>query len=215
MANYTIPDSELDSFSDDIRKDFIYWRNIMYDRVNFNMADSIIHARSHCERVLLYSLIMGKELMPDDSRGRMALAIASVFHDTRRLDEYIDTGHGARAAAYYKQFTDANPDIPYIPEAAMSIRFHDLDDDLGIVSIESNLGDDVPRGLEVYSIFKDADALDRWRLGHRGLNPAFLRTEASRRLIDYAKNLVIKTMNPRIRLYIQRLVDETIDENNQ
>ncbi len=79
MANYTIPDSELDSFSDDIRKDFIYWRNIMYDRVSFNMADSIIHARSHCERVLLYSLIMGKELMPDDSRGRMALAIASVL----------------------------------------------------------------------------------------------------------------------------------------
>ena len=95
------------------------------------------------------------------------------------------------------------------------IRFHNLDDDLGIVSIESNLGDDVPRGLEVYSIFKDADALDRWRLGHRGLNPAFLRTEASRRLIDYAKNLVIKTMNPRIRLYIQRLVDESLDKNNQ
>ena len=28
--------------------------------------------------------------------------MAAVFHDSRRLDDGIDKGHGSRAAAYYK-----------------------------------------------------------------------------------------------------------------
>ena len=30
--------------------------------------------------------------------------MAAVFHDSRRLDDGIDKGHGSRAAAYYKEY---------------------------------------------------------------------------------------------------------------
>ena len=210
MTKYIIRDHIVAGLDEDVRRDFEYWRGVMYDRVDFNMADSEIHARAHCERVLLYALLLGKALMADDARGREALAIASVFHDTRRQDDYLDTGHGARAAAYYRRYCQANKDIPYLPEAAYAMRYHDLDDALGIKAIEHDLGEDAQRGLMVYRIFKDADALDRWRLGHNGLDERYLRTEAARNLVDFARRLVVETMDPDLLRQIEKLVDEAI-----
>ena len=48
----------------------------------------------------------------------------------------------------------------------------------------------------MYRDFKDADALDRFRLGPWGLNESFLRTEQSRELVDFARELVDKTIDP-------------------
>ena len=42
-------------------------------------------------------------------------------------------------------------------------------------------------GLAAYRIFKDADALDRVRLGD--LNPAMLRTQSARGMVDFAEGL--------------------------
>lgn len=41
--------------------------------------------------------------------------------------------------------------------------------------------------------FKDADALDRFRLGPDGLGIKFLRTEEARHLVDFAKELLRKS----------------------
>lgn len=212
MKKYVITEELINSLQEGVRKDFRHWREFMYKRLRFNIAKSKIHAHAHCERVLLHSLILGHALMPDDSRGRLALALASVFHDTRRLNDYLDTGHGARAAVYYKNFCAKNPDVPYLPEAAYAMRYHDLNDRLGIETIRHDLGENAPRGLKVYKLFKDSDALDRWRLGHNGLDVRFLRSDMARQMVGFAKDLVTKTMDADFLAYIERKVDEALEQ---
>lgn len=172
------------------------WADFMYDSVSFNMPESEIHAAAHCERVLLYALIVGEEIFGDDVDSLEILAHASVFHDTRREDEYLDTGHGARAAVYYERFCRDNEGISFHPEAVYLMRYHDLDDSLGKEAICERFPEDSGRVLKLYAVFKDADALDRWRLGRHGLDPRFLRTDKARSLVDYSRRIVQETMPP-------------------
>ena len=70
--------------------------------------------------------------------------------------------------------------------------YHDQDDSLGLSEIEKS-SDLSERGVLLYQIFKDADALDRFRLGPDGLDVNFLRTEEARQLVDFAKDLLQKS----------------------
>ena len=205
-----IPQNELDLLKPEVRELFLYWDAFMRDRVKFNMADSKIHAVPHCERVLLYALIIGNEVFGDDSMAMTALAHAAVFHDTRRQDDYLDTGHGARAAVYYRQFCTENTDISFMPEAALMMKYHDIEDRRGKLGIEREYKGSLPKMFKLYDIFKDADALDRWRLGDKGLDAGFLRTEQAKRMTDYSRRIVLATMPDSLRRSIARLVEETM-----
>lgn len=197
--------TELEKLSPAVREKFLQWDNYMDRRVKFNMPDSLIHASAHCERVLLYALIMGEDIFGDDSDTPDILAHASIFHDTRREDEYLDTGHGARAAVYYEQFCRDNTDITFHPEAVYLMRYHDLDDKVGKEAIRKHFGADADRVLKLYAIFKDADALDRWRLGRHGLDPKFLRTQKSRTMTEFSRRIVRETMPPELLALIDKL----------
>ena len=50
------------------------------------------------------------------------------------------------------------------------MRYHDLDDKVGIEAIRKAFPENHERVEKLYAIFKDADALDRWRLGRWGLD---------------------------------------------
>lgn len=189
-----IPKSEIEKLSPAVREKFLQWDDYMYRRVRFNMPDSEIHAAAHCERVLLYALILGESIFGDDSEALDILAHAAIFHDTRRQDEYLDTGHGARAAVYYEQSCRDNGDIEFHPESVFLMRYHDLDDAVGTAAIRKHFGAGADKVLMLYAIFKDADALDRWRLGSRGLDPKFLRTDKARSMTDYSHRIVKETM---------------------
>ncbi len=176
---------------------FSYWRDEMYSKLKFwTLDDGIdIHTEGHCERVLLLALKIGekRQLL---LRSMIALCHASIFHDTRRKDNYLDRGHGDRAADYYKEFCEKNS-MKFLPEVFASIKYHDRNDEEGEEYIRREAPADEMEGwLEVYRDFKDADALDRFRLGPWGLNESFLRTEQSRELVDFARELVDKTIDP-------------------
>lgn len=176
---------------------FSYWRDEMYSKLKFwTLDDGIdIHTEGHCERVLLLALKIGekRQLL---LRSMIALCHASIFHDTRRKDNYLDRGHGDRAADYYKEFCEKNS-MKFLPEVFASIKYHDRNDEEGEEYIRREAPVDEMEGwLEVYRDFKDADALDRFRLGPWGLNESFLRTEQSRELVDFARELVDKTIDP-------------------
>lgn len=209
-----IPQSELLTLLPVVKGLFMKWADFMYDRVRFNMPESEIHAAAHCERVLLYALIVGEEIFGDDVDSLEVLAHASVFHDTRREDEYLDTGHGARAAVYYERFCRDNEGISFHPEAVWLMRYHDLDDSLGIEAIRERFPEDSERVLKLYAVFKDADALDRWRLGRHGLDSRFLRTDKARSLVDYSRRIVQETMPPELLGEIEKAVDEIILKND-
>ena len=46
---------------------------------------------------------------------------------------------------------------------------------------------DDPCVVLLYQIFKDADALDRFRLGPNALDAKYLRTEQAKKMLDFAK----------------------------
>lgn len=201
-----IPRDIIASQTPEVVAGFDRWAPYMWNNVDFNMPDSPIHAKPHCERVLLHALRIADRLLPADAEAAEILAHASVFHDTRRLDEYLDTGHGARAAVNYEDFCRRHPELTYHPEAAYLMRYHDLDDRKGIEAIRRDFGENAPRVERLYAIFKDSDALDRWRLGSRGLDPRYLRTAPSRSDISFARDLVVRTMDPAFLAEIDRLV---------
>lgn len=64
------------------------------------------------------------------------------------------------------------------------MAFHDHDDALGEAALQGH-----DKGVLLYHIFKDADALDRFRLGPFDLDINYLRTDAARALYDYARAL--------------------------
>lgn len=176
-----------------VGKCFKKWAEYMYQSVPFQLADSPIHSTAHCERVLLYALLIGAVELGDDSRALTILAHASIFHDTRREDEGKDTGHGARAAAFYEEFCKTHQELTFLPEAACLMRWHDRHDERGEEAIRAAFPDSADAVLHLYKIFKDSDALDRWRLGRWGLNPDYLRTDRALALVDFARKLVMLT----------------------
>lgn len=210
-----VPKQEIDKLSPTVRKYFLQWRDILYHRVKFNMPDSEIHAAAHCERVLLYALIIGEQIFGDNEKMLTALAHASVFHDTRRQDEYLDTGHGARAAVYYRQFCKENPEMEYMPEAALMMKYHDIEDKRGKAGISKEYTGALPTMLKLYDIFKDADALDRWRLGAKGFDTRYLRTGPAKKMTEYSKRIVEETMDPELLKRITEEVARTIAENEK
>lgn len=179
-----------------VRQLFMQWEPFMEQRVEFwEIPGNLdIHTQGHCERVLLHALRIGEARHITD-RAMTALAHASIFHDTRRKDNYLDVGHGARAANYYKDFCQQNG-LDFLPEAYAAIWYHDRDDDKGKAYIAANAGDGKAEWEEIYAIFKDADALDRYRLGTWCLDERFLRTPESKTMTAFALQLVEGTIPP-------------------
>lgn len=176
-----------------VGKCFKKWAEYMYQAIPFQLADSTIHSTAHSERVLLYALLIAAGVVGEDRRSLNILAHASVFHDTCRESDGKDTGHGARAAVFYEEFCKSHEEVTFMPEAAYLMRYHDRRDERGEEAIRAAFPDSADLVVKLYKIFKDADALDRWRLGRWGLNPDFLRTDRALALVDFARKLVMLT----------------------
>lgn len=206
------PENIINKQPDIVQNMFRYWTEYMEKNISFGLYDSDIHTTSHCERVLLYALIMGQIIFKDNEKYLETLAHASVFHDTRRLDDYLDKGHGARAAKYYQEFCK-NGEITFHKDAHNIMAFHDQDDEIGINYISDSYEFNREDSIKLYKTFKDADALDRYRLGPWGLNKDFLRNKEAVNLMDFANNLVRETVDPEFlalvteatRQYIKRI----------
>lgn len=189
-----VPDNILAGLDPSARASFMVWSEFLKERVNFSFPDSNLHGALHTERVLLYAIILGGQIFHSDTICNEILAHASVFHDTRRMDDSYDVGHGARASIYYKQFCHDNGFL-YYPEAATIMRFHDTDDAAGLEMIKKEFDERSQMVSKLYKVFKDADALDRWRLGPHGLDERYLRTPQSKKLVKFSFDLVKKIRN--------------------
>ncbi len=189
-----VNDSILDDLPCIVACDYRYWATYMCENITFSLKASPIHTRAHAERVLLYALVMAhrmKDILP--AHAATMLAHAAVFHDTCRLDDGLDVGHGGRAAAHYKEFAATHAQVSYYEEAKYTIAYHDCDDNIGVDVINNHFGPQSQVPILIYKIFKDADALDRFRLGADGLDVSYLRTRAAMELIGFARNLVAVT----------------------
>ena len=165
-----------------------FWCTYMEKHLEFSLKDSRLHTAPHCARVLVLALTIAQRMQYEDVED--ALAHAAIFHDTRRRNENIDQGHGARAAYYYLTFC-RDQELTYSQRAASLMTWHDQDDADGVEALIRQAGSRAAaKGwLEAYRIFKDADALDRVRISATNLKPGMLRTEAARNMVEFACQL--------------------------
>ncbi len=135
-----------------------------------------IHGIGHITRVLLWTQLLAKMVEAEGmSVNNNVLGWAASIHDTQRLNDSVDENHGDRAADWITK----NPQLltSGIPaeRVACLCRWH--------VPADSR----IPDMTDELKVFKDADALDRWRIGD--LEPAYLRTESAHRLLDTSRQL--------------------------
>ena len=165
--------------------DWRHWDEYLRGNIDFSLKESSIHTYDHASRVLLHALNIAHR-RGIDAAAREVLVHAALFHDTRRLDDWEDVGHGARGAKNYENYCQSHDDFEFSGLAALIMTFHDRDDVIGEEAIEEKYGD---RGVELYRIFKDADGLDRVRLGNSALDPNYLRFQESREMVGLARSL--------------------------
>ena len=152
-------------------------RRAMYDKIPFETS-SEIHEKSHSLRVLFHSLLLAN-LYQLDETDKLVLAEAALYHDTGRIDDTADRKHGTRSAKKYKHAVkNADPLVVFL------MKYHCKPDEEGLAFIDANpeLSKDRERAITLFNIFKDADGLDRVRLGPKEIDPCQLRTEEAKKL---------------------------------
>ena len=136
-----------------------------------------IHGIGHIGRVVVWSSVIATRL--EASINHDVLLWAAGLHDVRRLDDGIDPGHGVRAAFWATTvFPCLCPDVAATLDLAFVAnlcRWHDVTDR------------QVTHWPDELRVLKDADALDRARLGD--LDPDRLRLPVSHELIAPAQVL--------------------------
>lgn len=167
-----------------IKDNFEKWNLFLDNEVDFWLKTSEKHTKEHCSRVLLFCLLIADKQGLSQKETDI-LCMAAVFHDSRRQDDWYDVGHGQRAADYYGEYCTTH-ELAFEQVCYEIMYYHDRDDQAGIDAIAGrNLKEQ--NGVLLYQSFKDADALDRFRLGPDGLDIKYLRTNEARSLYSYAK----------------------------
>jgi hypothetical protein len=146
----------------------------------FARGPGSLHGIAHETRVLIWTQVLAA-MAPDEGLtvDVGVLGWAAAVHDTQRWDEGIDPEHGVRAADWIEKHPDVAPASIPLDRVACLCRWHVAADRL------------IPEMTDELRVLKDADALDRWRIGD--LDPAFLRTQFAHRLINVSDALWLKT----------------------
>lgn len=180
----------------------IDYNSYKLDFSKFNLSadqfdqQSYLHGIKHTYRVMLHCLRLGY-LLKKQHEGTIAF-FGAYIHDMARLHDGYCTIHGADSAKYklplYQNFFMSNgattDDIKLIQQIVTRHSIH----------IEP------PRDHPVFltlSILKDADALDRIRLGENDLNPDYLRHEITTKSISFGEDLFYETNNEPLTSFAQ------------
>lgn len=113
------------------------------------------------------------------------LCDAILYHDIGRTNDDVDDSHGAKSRdIYYDAASDRNPATAFL------IEYHCLDDRKALADLKASNIRDKERVWLLYTILKDADALDRVRFGMRAVGPKYFRNEITHKLLPTAQSCV-------------------------
>ena len=151
--------------------------------------NSSLHGINHMKRICFLSGLIHEMLREFyrelNDNTLITVMTAGLLHDVGRVDEWNDLGHGKRSAEKYESwFSQYNSDV------SLLIQYHDKDDDVLEKYLEHNHVKRKELLWICYGILKDADALDRLRLGWRDLDTGYLRNSISKNLVFVAKQLL-------------------------
>ena len=149
------------------------------------LYDSEVHGKGHIHRTLLYAaLIAWKEGLGEADVRQFFLAAA--YHDVGRSSDGYDLYHGARSALRLEELTGLSGEDLTELRAAVSAHARP-DSDMESI-LRAHDPEDYPRTLELTRLLKDADNLDRVRLGD--LKTKFLRHEGAKAVEPFAWRLI-------------------------
>ena len=149
---------------------------------------SELHGISHTYRVMALTWDLGSRI--NMARERNLAFMAAFIHDMARNHDGICWKHGKRAVKYklplFREFfIEQGASENDLDEISFSVHYHCT-----------------PREPEkshpfspTLALLKDADALDRIRMGSRNLNPHMLRYDESRKMIREAENLYFESLH--------------------
>lgn len=138
--------------------------------------DSQLHAVDHMARVFIMQELICQQLASQGvTVNRTATRFATMVHDVGRIDDGADPQHGSRSAAWMRQNLADKMSPTDMDVASYIVHWHVPDDS------------EAPVMTTELQVMKDADGLDRVRLGD--LDVSRLRTDAAKTLVGIAKEL--------------------------
>ena len=138
--------------------------------------DSELHGVDHMARVfILQELICNKLEGGGVSISREATRWAAMAHDIGRVDDGVDLLHGERSAEWIQKNLSDQMSPEMLDTVTYIVHWH--------VPPDSK----APVMTTELKVIKDADALDRVRLGD--LDVSYLRTDAALELVELAEAL--------------------------
>lgn len=147
-----------------------------------------IHGISHTKRVLLHALNLAFELDLDEYDTKI-LATISNYHDIGRTNDDEDPYHGQESVKKISLFNLYGDDFDNDEIEIMNaiIEVHCISDEEGYERINQLPELLQERATTLFTVFKDADGLDRVRL--RDLDSNYLRHNVSKERILFAEHL--------------------------
>lgn len=111
--------------------------------------------------------------------------IFTLYDAYGRANDDVDDSHGAKSRdIYYDTASDCNPATAFL------IEYHCLDDRKALADLKTSNIRNKERVWLLYTILKDADALDRVRFGMRAVDPKYFRNEITHKLLPTAQSCV-------------------------
>lgn len=145
---------------------------------------SKVHGLGHIERTMTHGALCAmKEPLDQEDTGLLLYACA--YHDTARINDWVDDLHGHRATQKLPVLTNLTGEALHIVQAAVDA--HSRSDAVLSKTVESYQLEHFDRGLRIAELLKDSDGLDRVRIWD--LNPRYLRRKASRERAGFAQEL--------------------------
>lgn len=156
----------------------------LYDA--YGRANDEEHDAEHTLRVLFDALLLvhvqGIDLTKKESHQ---LCDAILYHDIGRTNDDVDDSHGAKSRdIYYDTASDCNSATAFL------IEYHCLDDRKALTDLKASNIRNKERVWLLYTILKDADALDRVRFGMRAVDPKCFRNEITHKLLPTTQSCV-------------------------
>lgn len=143
--------------------------------------DGEIHGVEHMTRVFILQELICDELERlGVTVDRQVTRFAAMAHDVGRVDDGLDLEHGRRSAEWIATHLADRMSPDVLDAVTYCVYWHVPPDDAApVMTIE-------------LQVLKDADGLDRVRLGD--LDPSYLRTTPAKELVHVAQELYSKSV---------------------
>ena len=145
---------------------------------------SHIHGLGHIERTILQGGFCAMEEALGEEDTRLLLECCS-YHDVGRVDDWVDDLHGHRSAQRIGELTGRTGEELLLIQGAVDA--HSRRDAVLEETVAGYGAQDRQRAIDLALRLKDADGLDRARLGD--LDPRYLRRAGSRSRVKLAEEV--------------------------